>query len=147
MAFEGPRSFNSLTTRCPAKTSVELSAAGGAGLGLFPDVPGVGNRERVLKTGLRIILEQNYTTFEQLLVQSKLKKTLQETHTQIVRKFVRKTSNNRQFNKWFSRKDNTNIVTRSNNRALLKPVIAKHEFYRKSYFPTLTELANQILHI
>ena len=101
--------------------------------------------ERVLKTGLRIIWGHNYTTFEDVLLQSKLR-TLQETRTHIVRKFVRKTANNRKFNKWFSRQDNTNFITRSNNRTLFKPVIARHEFYRKSCIPTLTELANQILH-
>ena len=100
--------------------------------------------ERVLKTGLRIIWGHNYTTFEDVLLQSKLR-TLQETRTHIVRKFVRKTANNRKFNKWFSRQDNTNFITRSNNRTLFKPVIARREFYRKSCIPTLTELANQIL--
>jgi hypothetical protein len=100
--------------------------------------------ERVLKTGLRIIWGHDYTTFEQVLIESGLK-TLQESRTRIVRKFVRKSAAHNKFGKWFSRQNNPNFITRSDNRTCFKPVIAKHEFYKKSCIPTLTEIANNIL--
>jgi hypothetical protein len=100
--------------------------------------------ERVLKTGLRIIWGQEFTTFEQVLSESKFT-TLQETRNKIVRKFVRKTANNNKFQSWFCTQNVPNITTRSDNRKHFKPVIAKHEFYRRSCIPTLTELANTSL--
>ena len=99
--------------------------------------------ERVLKTGLRIIWGNAYTTYEEVLQASNLK-SLQETRTQIVRKFVRRTAHNNKFSKWFSRQT-SNIITRADNRSRFKPVVAKHEFYKKSCIPTLTELANSIM--
>jgi hypothetical protein len=100
--------------------------------------------ERVLKTGLRIIWGHSYTTFEQVLLESGLK-TLQETRNKIVRKFVRKSTYNNKFQNWFCRQNETNFTTRLNNRKPFKPVIARHEFYRRSCIPTLTELANTII--
>jgi hypothetical protein len=100
--------------------------------------------ERVLKTGLRIIWGQDYTTFEQVLHESGLT-TLQESRTRIVRKFVRKSAAHNKFSKWFCRQTNLNFTTRSNNRTQFKPVIAKHEFFKKSCIPTLTEMANTIV--
>lgn len=97
--------------------------------------------ERVLKTGLRIIWGHSYTTFEQVLLESGLK-TLQETRNKIVRKFVRRKTENNKFRNWFCRQKETNFTTRLNNRKHFKPVIARHEFYRRSCIPTLTELAN-----
>ena len=99
--------------------------------------------ERVLKTGLRIIWGKEYTTFEQVLQASNLK-SLQETRSKIVRKFVRRTAGHKKFSKWFS-KQNYNITTRADNRSLFKPVPAKHAFYKKSCIPTLTEIANTIM--
>ena len=99
--------------------------------------------ERVLKTGLRIIWGNEYTTYEQVLLASNLK-SLQETRTKIVRKFVRKTACNKKFSKWFVKQASNNITTRADNRSFFKPVIAKHAFYKKSCIPTLTELANTI---
>ena len=100
--------------------------------------------ERVLKTGLRIIWGNDYTTYEQVLQASDLK-SLQETRTKIVRKFVKKTASNKKFSKWFCKQTSNNIPTRSDNRSLFKPVIAKHAFYKKSCIPTMTELANTIM--
>ena len=68
-------------------------------------------------------------------------KSLQETQTKI----VRKTACNKKFSKWFSKQAITNITTRADNRSLFKPGIAKHDFYKKSCIPTLTELANTII--
>ena len=99
--------------------------------------------ERVLKTGLRIIWGNAYTTYEEVLQASNLK-SLQETRSQIVRKFVRRTAHHKKFSKWFSRQTN-NIITRADNRSRFKPVVAKHEFFKKSCIPTLTELANSIM--
>jgi hypothetical protein len=100
--------------------------------------------ERVLKTGLRIIWGQDYTTFEQVLQQSNFR-TLQETRTRIVNKFVRKSATHKKFSKWFCRQENTNFTTRANNRARFKPVTAKHEFYKNSCIPTMTKIANSII--
>ena len=100
--------------------------------------------ERVLKTGLRIIWGQEYTTFEQVLQESNLR-TLQETRTRIVNKFVRKSASHKKFSKWFCRQEDTNFTTRANNRARFKPVAAKHEFYQKSCIPTMTKIANNII--
>ena len=37
---EGIRSFKDTAPRCPSETGVKCPAPGGAGLGLFPDLPG-----------------------------------------------------------------------------------------------------------
>ena len=100
--------------------------------------------ERVLKTGLRIIWGNEYTTFDEILQASNLS-SLQETRSKIVRKFVKKSACNKKFSKWFSRQAAPNFTTRANNRSFFKPVTARHQFYKKSCIPTLTELANSIL--
>ena len=100
--------------------------------------------ERVLKTGLRIIWGNEYTTFDQVLQASNLR-SLQDTRTRIVKKFIRKSAGNKKFSKWFSRHVSPNFTTTAGNRSLFKPVIARHQFYKKSCIPTLTELANSIL--
>ena len=98
--------------------------------------------ERVLKTGLRIIWGQEYTTYEEVLRASNLK-TMQETRNKIVRKFVRKNINNSKFKKWFCIQENSRI-TRNSTTNRFKPVSARNAFYQKSPIPTLTSIANDI---
>ena len=85
----------------------------------------------------------DYSTYEQVLHDSNLT-TLQDTRTKIVSKFVKKSVHNKKFSKWFSKQTETSITTRANNRSHFKPVIARHDFYKKSAIPTLTKVANYL---
>ena len=53
--------------------------------------------ERVLRTGLRIIWGEDYISFEQALDDSQLR-TMQETRSKIVNKFVRRTVGHNKYN-------------------------------------------------
>ena len=99
--------------------------------------------DRVLRTGLRIIWGQEYISFEQCIIESKLK-NLQQTRDQIVKKFVRKTANHGKFSKWFSLQQDPRIKTRSKARTRYKPVTARTTAYKRSAIPSLTTVANNL---
>ena len=99
--------------------------------------------ERVLKTGLRIIWGQDYSTFENITKECNIR-TMRQVREKIVKKFVRKTIKHHKFKRWFLENDNTSMNTRAGNRARFKPVPARKGFYQKSPIPTLTKLANTL---
>ena len=97
--------------------------------------------ERVLKTGLRIIWGSEYTTFEDMLIKSKLK-DLQHVRDKIVRKFIRKSEQHSKFSEWFAPQDPHRVVTRS-VRTKYKPVSCRQKTYEKTPIPVMTKIANQ----
>ena len=99
--------------------------------------------ERVLKTGLRIIWGSEYSTFDQVLKEGKLK-TLQQIRTKIVEKFVRKSIKHEKFSNWFVRQETQRMITRTGKRDKFKPVTARKAFYQRSTLPTFTRIANKL---
>ena len=100
--------------------------------------------ERVLRTGLKIIWGKNYTTFEDVFKEGKLR-TLEKICGKNFKKFVRKSIKNKKFCKWFSENTASQVNTRAPNRTKYKPVHAKKAFYKKSPIPTLTSIANTLV--
>ena len=100
--------------------------------------------EIVLKTGLKIIWGQDYTTFHDILKKSSLK-TMRQVREKIVNKFLRKTIKHSKFRKWFAEDTSARMNTRAGNRTRFKPVPARKQFYQKSPIPTLTSLANTVV--
>ena len=100
--------------------------------------------ERVLKTGLKIIWGQEYTTFSDILRKSSLR-TMKQVREKIVNKFLRKTIKHSKFSKWFAEDTSRRINTRAGNRTRFKPVPARKQFYVKSPIPSLTSLANTVI--
>ena len=99
--------------------------------------------ERVLKTGLRIIWGQNYTSFEEILGEANLR-TMRQVRSRIVNKFVRKSIKHNKFKKWLVEDNTPRVNTRAGNRTMFKPVPARKRFYQKSPIPTLTNIANTL---
>ena len=97
--------------------------------------------ERVLKTGLKIIWGQHYTTSEEVIREANIK-TLAQVREQIVKKFVRKSRKHKKFRRWFVKNTAPIINTRAPNRTQYKPVYAKKAFFKKSPIPVLTSIAN-----
>ena len=97
--------------------------------------------ERVLKTGLKIIWGQYYTSFNEVLTEGKIR-TMRQVRSRIVKKFVRKTIKHSKFQKWFMEDNSVRINTRAGNRKKFKPVLARRAFYQNSPIPTLTNIAN-----
>ena len=98
----------------------------------------------MLRTGLRIIWGKNYTTFEEIIKEGKLR-TLEQVRGKIVKKFVRKSIKHKKFGKWFLENTAPQVNTRAPNRTKYKPVHAKKAFYKKSPIPTLTSIANTLV--
>ena len=103
----------------------------------------ISDLDRVLRTGLRIILGQEFISFEKCIFESKLK-YLQQTGDQIVKKFVRKTAKHGKFSKWFPVQQDPRIKTRSKSRTKYNPVMARTTAYKRSAIPTLTTVANNL---
>ena len=99
--------------------------------------------ERVLKTGLKIIWGQDFSTFEEVIKEGNLK-TLRQVREQIVKKFVKKSTKHRKFSKWFLEDTDNRMNTRTGNRTKYKPVPARKAFFKNSPLPTLTTIANTL---
>ena len=99
--------------------------------------------ERVLKTGLKIIWGQEYSTFEEVTKEGNIK-TQRQVREKIVKKFVRKSTKSSKFKKWFSVSTAPTMSTRAGNRTKFKPVQAKKAFYKNSPIPTLTNIGNTL---
>ena len=99
--------------------------------------------ERVLKTGLKIIWGQDFSTFEEVIKEGNLK-TLRQVREQIVKKFVKKSTKHRKFSKWFLEDTDNRMNTRTGNRTKYKPVPARKAFFKNSPLPTLTSIANTL---
>jgi hypothetical protein len=99
--------------------------------------------ERVLKTGLKIIWGQHYTSFAEVVKEANIS-TMRQVRSRIVNKFVRKTIKHDKFKKWFVRDNIPRMNTRAENRKRFKPVPARRAFYQNSPIPTLTKIANTL---
>ena len=97
--------------------------------------------ERVLKTGLKIIWGQHYTTSQEVFREANVK-TLAQVRENIVKKFVKKSRKHKKFSRWFVKNTAPMVSTRAPNRTQYKPVYAKKAFYKKSPIPVLTSMAN-----
>ena len=99
--------------------------------------------ERVLKTALKIIWGQEYTTFQEVIKDGNLK-TLRQVREKIVTKFVKKSIKHHKFSKWFVPNTAPIMNTRAGNKTRFKQVTARRAFFKNSPIPTLTELANTL---
>ena len=92
--------------------------------------------ERVLKTGLRVIFQSEYKSFNQCLKLANMK-SLKSRRTDIVFKFSKRAENHELFSQWFT----MNNMTRStrSEKPKYKPVTTRTSRYARSSIPVITE--------
>ena len=100
--------------------------------------------ERVLKTALHIIYQDEYQTFKNALRMAKLK-SLKERRILQITKFSRKCYTNKRFEGWFCKQDQAQTTPTRNTRSvknipLLKPVPCRTQRYARSSLPVMTGL-------
>ena len=97
--------------------------------------------ERCLKTGLHIILQDEYTSYEQALKQTNMK-TLQARRLNLITKFAKKASMDERFKGWFVEETpQCETVTRSRKpKNLFKEVKCRTSRYERSSLPFMTKL-------
>ena len=93
--------------------------------------------ERIQKTALRIILDQQYINYENALKKLKLE-TLEKRREKMGRKFAKKCEKSSKFCKWFIKSIRTN---KSNKKYILPS--ARTTAYERSPLMYLTELLNE----
>ena len=98
--------------------------------------------ERCLKTGLHIIFQEGYVSFENALKQANMK-TLRIRRMELIAKFSKKAFNSDRFNDWFVKETpkEGEITTRTKQpMRLLKAIPCRTQRYQKSSLPYITRL-------
>ena len=97
--------------------------------------------ERCMKTGLQIIFQENYRSYEHALKQANLK-TLRQRRILLMNNFAKKASKSERFNKWFvveSNEEGKSTRTKKPTR-LLRQIPCRTQRYERSSLPYLTKL-------
>ena len=97
--------------------------------------------ERCMKTGLHIIFQENYQSYEHALKQANLK-TLRQRRILLMNNFAKKASKSERFNKWFvveSNEEGKSTRTKKPTR-LLRQIPCRTQRYERSSLPYMTKL-------
>ena len=97
--------------------------------------------ERCLKTGLHIIYQEKYITFEQILKLTAMK-SLKTRRVELITSFSKKSFMHEKFKGWFCESEvrTTGVKTRAKPIPRLKPVPFRTQRYKKSSIPLMTKL-------
>ena len=97
--------------------------------------------ERCMKTGLHIILQDEYISYEHALKQTNMK-TLQSRRMILITKFGKKALKNNRFKDWFVEEiPQDEVVTRNKKpMKLYKEVKCRTSRYERSSLPFMTKL-------
>ena len=97
--------------------------------------------ERCLKTGLRIILQENYRSYDSALKQTNMQ-TLRQRRVLLMNKFSQKAAKSERFRGWFveESKDEERTLRTKKSTRLLKPVPCRTQRFARSSLPYMTEL-------
>ena len=98
------------------------------------------NIERVQKIAFRIILKENYESYENALMQLNLQ-TLSERRTMLAERFATKCSKSEKFRDWFPKNEKENIYLRNPNEFNVN--FAKKGRLFKSSIPAMHRLLNK----
>ena len=91
--------------------------------------------ERVLKTGLRVIFQDEYTSFSHSLKLARMK-SLKSRRKDILFKFSKQAETHEVFSKWFVRNVDTKITRRK--KPQYKPVTTRTSRFARSSIPVMT---------
>ena len=97
--------------------------------------------QRCMKTGLHIIFQENYRSYEHALKQANLK-TLRQRRILLMNNFAKKASKSERFNKWFvveSNEEGKSTRTKKPTR-LLRQIPCRTQRYERSSLPYMTKL-------
>ena len=94
-----------------------------------------------LKTGLRIILQENYRSYDSALKQTNMQ-TLRQRRVLLMNKFSQKAAKSERFRGWFveESKDEERTLRTKKPTRLLKPIPCRTQRYARSSLPYMTEL-------
>ena len=95
--------------------------------------------ERCLKTGLHIIFQDQYLSFNHSLKLANMK-SLKSRRLEQITSFSKKAIASEKYKSWFCKSDATSTKTRWKPTASLKPVTCRTQRYQKSSLPLMTRL-------
>ena len=95
--------------------------------------------ERVLKTGLHIIYQDQYLSYSNALRQANIK-SLKIRRLEAISNFSKKAMLSDKYKYWFSKNTETLARTRWKPKAALKPVNCRTQRYQRSSLPLMTSL-------
>ena len=97
--------------------------------------------ERCLKTGLHIIYQENYITFNQVLKLANMR-SLKVRRLELLTRFSKAAMKNEKYKNWFcsSETREEGVRTRGKPVPLLKPVPCRTARYQRSSLPAMTKL-------
>ena len=95
--------------------------------------------ERCLKTGLHIIFQDQYLSFNHSLKLANMK-SLKSRRLEQITSFSKKAIASEKYKSWFCKSDVTSTKTRWKPTASLKPVTCRTQRYQKSSLPLMTRL-------
>jgi hypothetical protein len=97
--------------------------------------------ERCLKTGLHIIYQDEYLSFNNALQLSQMR-SLKVRRLELITKFSKKAIRSSKYRDWFceSESERTGMITRGKPLPLLKPVTCRTQRYQRSSLPFMTKL-------
>ena len=97
--------------------------------------------ERCLKTGLHVIYQEKYITFEQILKLANMK-SLKTRRVELISSFSKKAFRHDKFKDWFSESEARTVGARTRGKPIprLKPVPCRTQRYQRSSIPLMTKL-------
>ena len=95
--------------------------------------------ERCLKTGLHIIYQEQYLSYNNALKLANMK-NLRTRRLEAITAFSKKAIYSEKYKNWFSKNTETNTRTRWKPKASLKPVSCRTQRYKRSSIPLMTRL-------
>ena len=95
--------------------------------------------ERCLKTGLHIIFQEQYLSFNHALNLANMR-SLKIRRLEQITSFSKKAISSSKYKDWFCKSDTTEARTRWKPTANLKPVTCRTQRYQKSSLPLMTRL-------
>ena len=95
--------------------------------------------ERCLKTGLHIIYQEQYLSFNNALKLANIR-SLKIRRLEAISKFSKKAFLSEKYRNWFSKNNCIDTRTRWKQTATLKPVTCRTQRYEKSSLPLMTKL-------
>ena len=97
--------------------------------------------ERCMKTGLHIILQEEYISYEEALKNTNMK-SLRARRMNLITKFAKKALKSERFQEWFVEEEpNFGMITRNKEpKKLLKAVKCRTQRYERSSLPFMTKL-------
>ena len=97
--------------------------------------------ERCMKTGLHIILQEDYISYEEALKNTNMK-SLRARRMNLITKFAKKALKSERFQEWFVEEEsNFGMITRSKEpKKLFKAVKCRTQRYERSSLPFMTKL-------